>query len=121
MPRLPGLAAVLVLSSVAAHAQPDPSTVQLAPLTPKLKAAVAAVTDQALRFVVNTHWHFDHSGGNKDLGESGTLIVAHDNVRTRMSTEPFIKAFNMKIPPSPDKALPVVTFDSGQPGRGALS
>jgi glyoxylase-like metal-dependent hydrolase (beta-lactamase superfamily II) len=86
---------------------------EFAPLTPRLKAAVAAVTDRPLRFVVNTHWHFDHTGGNEDLGEAGTLIVAHENVRTRMSTEQFIKGMNMKIPASPEKALPVVTFASG--------
>jgi len=85
---------------------------QYAPLTPKVKAAVAAVSDRPLRFILNTHWHPDHTGGNKDLGEAGALIVAHDNVRRRMSTEQFIEAFGMKVPPSPEKALPVVTFDN---------
>jgi cyclase len=85
---------------------------QYAPLTPKVKAAVAALSDRPLRFILNTHWHPDHTGGNKDLGEAGALIVAHDNVRRRMSTEQFIEAFGMKVPPSPEKALPVVTFDN---------
>ena len=58
-----------------------------------MKAAVAALTSKPVRFVLNTHWHGDHTGGNKDLGESGTLIVAHENVRKRMSTDQFIEAF----------------------------
>jgi cyclase len=82
-----------------------------APLTPKVKAAVAALSDRPLRFILNTHWHPDHTGGNKDLGEAGALIVAHDNVRLRMGTDQFIEALGMKFPPSPAKALPVVTFN----------
>jgi len=82
-----------------------------APMTPKVKAAVAAISDRPVRFILNTHWHPDHSGGNKDLGEAGALIVAHDNVRLRLSTEQFIEAMGMKFPPSPAKALPVVTFN----------
>ena len=83
---------------------------EYAPLTPKIKAAVAALTDKPIRFVLNTHWHGDHTGGNKDMGEAGALIVAHENVRRRMSTEQFIAAFNMREPAAPPKALPVVTF-----------
>jgi glyoxylase-like metal-dependent hydrolase (beta-lactamase superfamily II) len=83
---------------------------QYAPLTPKIRAAVAALTTKPVKFVLNTHWHGDHSGGNKDFGEAGTLIVAHENVRKRMSTEQFIEAFGMKTPPSDPAALPVVTF-----------
>lgn len=83
---------------------------QYAPLTDKIKAAVAALDDGEIRFVLNTHWHFDHTGGNENLGKSGTLIVAHENVRKRMSTEQFIEALEAKIEPSPKGALPVVTF-----------
>jgi cyclase len=82
-----------------------------APLTPKLRAAVAALDPRPIRFVLNTHWHGDHTGGNENLGQAGVLIVAHDNVRTRMSTEQFIEAFGEKVAPSPRKALPVVTFN----------
>jgi glyoxylase-like metal-dependent hydrolase (beta-lactamase superfamily II) len=83
---------------------------QYAPLTDKILAAVKAVSPQPVRYVVNTHWHGDHSGGNENLGKAGALIVAHDNVRRRMSTEQFIAAFNSKVPPSPKQALPVITF-----------
>jgi glyoxylase-like metal-dependent hydrolase (beta-lactamase superfamily II) len=84
---------------------------QYAPLTPRIKAAVAAISPKAIRFVLNTHWHGDHTGGNENLGGEGVLIVAHDNVRRRMSSEQFIELFKDKTPPSPAKALPVVTFN----------
>jgi glyoxylase-like metal-dependent hydrolase (beta-lactamase superfamily II) len=83
---------------------------QYAPLTERIKAAIAAITDKPVRFVLNTHWHFDHTGGNENLGQAGALIVAHDNVRKRMSVEQFVKDFNMKIPASPKAALPIITF-----------
>lgn len=83
---------------------------QYAPLTEKIKAAIAAISDKPVRFVLNTHWHFDHTGGNENLGQAGALIVAHDNVRKRMSVEQFMRELQMKIPPSPKAALPVVTF-----------
>ena len=84
---------------------------QYAPVTLKVKAAVASLTDKPVKFVLNTHWHGDHTGGNENLGLGGTLIVAHDSVRVRMSTEQFIVFFNEKVPPAPRVALPVVTFN----------
>lgn len=83
---------------------------QFAPLTEKIQAAVAAQTSEPVRFVVNTHWHGDHTGGNEEWGEMGALIVAHENVRERMSTEQFMATFGNTVPPSPEAALPVVTF-----------
>jgi cyclase len=81
-----------------------------APLTPKILGAIAAITPKPVRFVLNTHWHFDHTGGNENLGKAGALIVAHDNVRKRMSTDQFIEALNRREPAAPQSALPVVTF-----------
>ncbi len=81
-----------------------------APLTEKILAAVAAVTDRDIRFVVNTHFHGDHTGGNENMGEVGAIIVAHENVRVRLSTEQFRRTVNRRTPPSPPGALPVVTF-----------
>ena len=86
---------------------------QFAPLTPKIRAAIAAVTDKPVKFVLNTHWHFDHTGGNENLGGSGAVIVAHENVRRRMSTEQFIEFMKMPVPASPHAALPVITFAEG--------
>lgn len=83
---------------------------QYAVMTDNIKKALAAIGQQPLRFIVNTHWHGDHTGGNENFGKTGAVIVAHDNVRKRMSTEQFMKAFSKTVPPSPAIALPVVTF-----------
>jgi cyclase len=86
---------------------------QFAPLTPKIKQALAKISDKPVRFVINTHWHHDHTGGNENLGNEGVVMIAHENVRQRMSKDGFIKAFNKKIPASPHVALPVITFKEG--------
>lgn len=86
---------------------------QFAPLAAKITAAVRALQDAPIRFVINTHFHFDHTGGNEAFGGAGALIVAHDNVRTRLSTEQFSKLMNRSFPASPPAALPVVTFGDG--------
>lgn len=83
---------------------------QFAELSPKITAAIASITAKPLRFVMNTHWHFDHTGGNENFGKAGALIVAHENVRNRMSTEQFLEFMRMKVPAAPKDALPVVTF-----------
>jgi cyclase len=83
---------------------------QFAPLTPKILAAIAALTSKPVEFVVNTHWHFDHTGGNENIGKAGALIVAHQNVRRRMAAGQFIEAINRQEPPAVPAALPVVTF-----------
>ena len=83
---------------------------QFAPLTPKIVAAIGRITNKPIRFVVNTHWHGDHSGGNESFGRAGALIVAHNNVRKRMSAEQFNDLYNFRTPASPSGALPVVSF-----------
>jgi len=83
---------------------------QFAPLTPKIQAAIAKVSAKPVRFLLNTHWHFDHTGGNENLGKAGAVIVAQENVRKRLSSEGFIAFFGMKTKPEPAVALPVVTF-----------
>jgi glyoxylase-like metal-dependent hydrolase (beta-lactamase superfamily II) len=84
---------------------------QFAPLTDRILAAIRTVDPDPVRFVVNTHWHGDHTGGNENLGRAGTVIVAHDNVRRRMSVEQLVRT--EIVPPSPAGALPVVTFSDG--------
>ncbi|MGE4064881.1 MAG: MBL fold metallo-hydrolase [Rhodospirillaceae bacterium] len=86
---------------------------QFAPLTPKILAATKGLDSRPVKFVINTHWHFDHSGGNENLGKEGSVIVAHENVRRRMSAEGIIEELNAKFPPSPKAALPSVTFSDG--------
>jgi len=83
---------------------------QFAPMSDKILAAIAAVTDDDVKFLVNTHFHGDHTGGNENIGRTGAVIVAHENVRARMSTDQFRAIFNQPIPASPAAALPVVTF-----------
>jgi cyclase len=83
---------------------------ELTPLTPKIQQAISALTQQPIRFLLNTHWHFDHTGGNDVIGSSGAVIIAHDNVRKRMEKGQFMAAFNMEIPPAPAHALPIITF-----------
>jgi glyoxylase-like metal-dependent hydrolase (beta-lactamase superfamily II) len=83
---------------------------KLAPASPDVKAAVAAITPKPIRFVVNSHFHRDHSGGNEAMATDGSVIVAHENVRRRMSVDSFIAVFGRNSPASPPKALPVVTF-----------
>jgi glyoxylase-like metal-dependent hydrolase (beta-lactamase superfamily II) len=62
------------------------------------------------RFLVNTHWHFDHTGGNQFFAERGSVIIAHENIRARMSTRQEMKRLNRVMEPSPKAALPVVTY-----------
>jgi cyclase len=84
---------------------------QFAPLAPKIKAAIARITPRPVQWLLNTHFHYDHTGGNEAFGGDGTVIVAHDNVRRRMSTDQLISlagtANAQKA--SPKVALPVVT------------
>jgi glyoxylase-like metal-dependent hydrolase (beta-lactamase superfamily II) len=80
------------------------------PKAVELKAIVHRLSDRPVRFLLNTHWHFDHTGGNEAFGQSGTVIVAHHNCRNRLAAEQTIKFLDMKFPPSPKAALPVVTF-----------
>jgi glyoxylase-like metal-dependent hydrolase (beta-lactamase superfamily II) len=83
---------------------------QFAPLTEKIKGAISNITDQPVKFVINTHWHSDHTGGNENFGEMGAIIVSHDNVKKRLSTEQFIGFFNRTVPPLSEKGLPIITF-----------
>lgn len=84
---------------------------QYAPLTERILAAVAELAEGPVRFVVNTHWHGDHTGGNENLGAAGSLIISHDNVRRRLASDQFSAFFDRTTPASPPDALPVVTFN----------
>ena len=84
---------------------------QFAPLTGKIQSAVASLGAQPVKFLINTHWHFDHSGGNENLGKAGAIIMAHDNVRVRMAAGATV-AGNV-VPPAAKVALPVITYAEG--------
>ena len=83
---------------------------QFAPLTEKIIEAIKSVGGDYPKFLINTHYHGDHTGGNEKLGQGGTLIFSHDNVRERLSTGSFIEAFNVKRAGVSREGLPVVTF-----------
>jgi glyoxylase-like metal-dependent hydrolase (beta-lactamase superfamily II) len=83
----------------------------LAPLAPRVVEEISKIAEGPIRFVINTHWHPDHTGGNELLGKSGGVVIAHENVRTRLSEEQFIGLTSMRVPPAAAAALPVVTFD----------
>jgi glyoxylase-like metal-dependent hydrolase (beta-lactamase superfamily II) len=87
---------------------------QYAPLTPAIRKAIAEVSDKPVRFVFNTHWHGDHTGGNENFGQAGSVIVAHDNVRKRLAAGQLMNFVGQErdVPPAPEAALPVVTFDN---------
>lgn len=82
---------------------------QFAPLSDKILAHIASLTDKPVKWVLNTHWHGDHTGGNENLAKTGALIIAHDNVRMRMSTKQ-TRSGGRVTEPSPVEALPVITF-----------
>lgn len=84
---------------------------QYAPLTEKIQAAVRTVTSESVQFLVNTHFHGDHTGGNENFGKAGSIIVAHQNVRERMSVEQLRKILGNKVPASSGIALPKITFN----------
>ena len=80
---------------------------QFAPLVPKIKAALAKISQKPVRFLLNTHWHFDHVGGNAAMAETAT-ILAHENVRKRMQAG--AEVFGRKIEPAEPRALPILTY-----------
>jgi cyclase len=83
-----------------------------APLSGKIKAAIAAVSGKPVRFVVLTHWHQDHTGGSEHFAGEGAVLVSHENVRKRLSTEQSIDFLGekIKVHPLPESALPVITL-----------
>jgi cyclase len=83
---------------------------QYAPVTPEILENVQSLGGNHPKFLINTHYHGDHSGGNENLGSGNTLIFSHDNVRTRLTSGAFIAAFKAKMAATAKIGLPVVTF-----------
>lgn len=83
---------------------------QFADMTDRLGAAIDVLSDGKLRYLVNTHWHFDHTGGNANIAAGGAVILAHENVRTRVSRDQEMPAFGRTVEALPEAARPAVTF-----------
>ena len=83
---------------------------QYAPLADKIKAALKTIGDGKVRFIVNTHYHVDHVDGNASFGPDA-VVIAHPNVRKRLSTDQVSKFFNRTFPASPKEALPILTYE----------
>jgi glyoxylase-like metal-dependent hydrolase (beta-lactamase superfamily II) len=82
---------------------------QFAPLTQKIQGTIVGLGASPVKFLVNTHWHFDHAGGNENFGKAGALIVAQTRVRDRLAAGGTV-AGNASAP-APKEALPVITYD----------
>ena len=85
---------------------------QYAPLAEKIRAALRGITDKPVRFVINTHYHFDHTGSNAYFQKEAP-IIAHDNVRKRLESGGTMgngASVHMDAPPAPPEALPIITF-----------
>ncbi|MDB4438841.1 MBL fold metallo-hydrolase [bacterium] len=83
---------------------------QFAPLSEKINNAIKDITNQDIKYLINTHWHGDHTGGNENFANKGATIIAHDNVRKRLRTEQ-VRPFGGATPASPKVAWPKLTFN----------
>ena len=85
---------------------------QFEQLTGKILSAIYnKITDKPVKFVINTHWHQDHTGGNENLVNNGSIVIAHENVRERLSTEQFVDFLNREYKPAPINTLPTITYN----------
>jgi len=84
---------------------------QFADLSEKNKAAIKKLSDHKVNFLINTHWHGDHTGGNEAFAEDGAIIVAHQNVKNRLSKDELIQAFSREIKAKPKGFWPVISYN----------
>jgi cyclase len=96
---------------------------EFAPLHDKIRAAIATVSNQPIKYLINTHFHGDHTGGNEPFAKDGVTIVAHDNVKKRLAAGTTNGLTGVKTPPAPEAALPSKTYTGSLkirlPGRVA--
>jgi glyoxylase-like metal-dependent hydrolase (beta-lactamase superfamily II) len=81
------------------------------PRVDEIQRAIAATVQQSPRWLINTHWHFDHTDGNSQFAQGGTTLVSHANCRTRLSQDQYVPSLEWRVPAAPRIAWPVVTFD----------
>jgi len=85
---------------------------EFAPMTPKLKAALAKLSPAPVRYLVDTHWHGDHTGGNAEFAKDGTVVIAQANVLTRLQNPQYLPFLNLKTPAQPPEMWPKITYES---------
>ncbi len=83
---------------------------QFAPLSDKIQSAIGELSSQPIQYVINTHWHGDHTGGNANFAKQGATIIAHENVRKRLMTDN-VRPFGRTSEAQPEAAWPRLTFD----------
>ncbi len=81
-------------------------------LSEKLLNSINKISDKPVKFIINTHWHPDHVGGNEELAKTDSIIISHGNTRERLSTEQFSSFLNKTVAPLPESALPIITFSN---------
>src|SRR6185436_4781482 len=86
---------------------------QFAPLSDKIKAAIKAISPLPIKYLINTHYHGDHTGGNENFAKDGVTIVAHDNIRVRLAGGVIQGLTGTKVAPRPAEALPKQTYFGG--------
>ena len=86
---------------------------QFAPLSDKIKAAIKAISPLPIKYLINTHYHGDHTGGNENFAKDGVTVVAHDNLRVRLAAGTIQGLTGNKIAPRPTEALPKQTYFGG--------
>ncbi len=79
-------------------------------VTDEMLNAIREISDKPIKFIINTHWHPDHVGGNVELGKADSIVISHDNTRERLATEQFSSLRNTTIDPLPEAGLPIITF-----------
>jgi cyclase len=86
---------------------------QFAPLSTKIKAAITAISPLPIKYLINTHFHGDHTGGNENFAKDGAVVVAQDNIRIRLAAGTTNGITGGKTPPVPPAGLPVETYIGG--------
>jgi glyoxylase-like metal-dependent hydrolase (beta-lactamase superfamily II) len=86
---------------------------QFAPLSEKIKAAIKAIAPLPIKYLVNTHYHGDHTGGNENFAKDDIVIVAHDNIRVRLAAGTIVGLTGARTAPRPAEALPKQTYFGG--------
>ncbi len=99
--------------NIAVYENPDGLVLvddQWVELIPKVKDLIVSISDKPVKYVINTHFHYDHADGNKVFGKEGAIIISHDNIRKRLAEKQVLSLSNLVQMPYPDYALPFITF-----------